>query len=387
MKFIHTSDLQIGKGFSFFDTEIEALLKNARYSAIKRIAEQAIKLGATDVIVAGDVYDKQQLSPITLAKPIEIMRQQPNITWHLMPGNHDAHRENGLWARLIASGLPDNVRLHLEPKPVEITSAGELACLLPAPLRYISSANDLTEYMDGAATPEGAIRIGIAHGSIRGFGSEGEASNLISPDRAATAGLSYLALGDWHRQQKVNEHTWYSGTPEPDRFKRDPNGTSSRCNGGYALLVSIDEPRALPVVTPIETGHFHWHQVERVLGEDSEVGTFEADLRALTADPSRLIVDITVSGALSLAGHGLFEERIAGSFRAAVAGLRLDIDHLLSTPTESDLDEIDRAGFVRIAADRLRIIAQDPSDPARASLATSALSRLFVEHVRTRGAA
>ena len=49
--------------------------------------------------------------------------------------------------------------------------------LLPAPLPHIANVDDLTGYMDKEATPEGAIRIGMAHGSIQGFGSDGEASN------------------------------------------------------------------------------------------------------------------------------------------------------------------------------------------------------------------
>jgi hypothetical protein len=64
----------------------------------------------------------------------------------------------------------------------------------------MASTDDLTSYIDAEPTPEGATRIGIAHGSIQGLGSEGEAKNYVSPNRADSAGLAYLALGDWHRQ-------------------------------------------------------------------------------------------------------------------------------------------------------------------------------------------
>ena len=30
--------------------------------------------------------------------------------------------------------------------------------------------------------------------------------------------LNYLALGDWHGHTKINENTYYSGTPEYDNF-------------------------------------------------------------------------------------------------------------------------------------------------------------------------
>ena len=51
-------------------------------------------------------------------------------------------------------------------------------------------------------------------------------------------------------------------------------------------------------------------------------------------------------------------------------------------PTEADMDDIDRAGFVRVAADRLKAIADDNSNPERARLASLALRRLYIEHLR-----
>jgi hypothetical protein len=105
--------------------------------------------------------------------------------------------------------------------------------------------------MNKEATPDGAVRIGMAHGSIRGYGSDGEAANYVPPTRADDSGLAYLAMGDWHRQMRINDRVWYSGTPEPDQFKLPPNAPNSLCNGGSALLVEINSPRMVPSVTPI----------------------------------------------------------------------------------------------------------------------------------------
>jgi hypothetical protein len=46
------------------------------------------------------------------------------------------------------------------------------------------------------------------------------------------------------------------------------------------------------------------------------------------------------------------------------------------------MDDIDRSGFVRVAADRLKLIANDQSDLERARLASLALRRLYLEHLR-----
>ncbi len=239
--------------------------------------------------------------------------------------------------------------------------------------------------MDNEATPDGAVRIGMAHGSVQGFGSEGTASNYISPARAESAGLTYMAMGDWHRQMKISGRVWYSGTPEPDAFKLPPKSETTLCNGGSALLVEIDGPRAMPGVKTVETGRYHWHKVARTLTDDAQVELLDAELRALHSDLGKVVLDLQVSGTLSLAGRKRFEERIAEGVQAAICGMRLDDTELVLEPTETDMDGIDRLGFVRVAANRLKAIADNRSDRPRAQIASLALKRLYLENIRQAG--
>lgn len=387
MRLIHSSDLQIGKVFRYFEPEVAALLQDARNAAVRTLGELAVKHEASTVLLAGDLYDKQQLTVQTLAKPIEAMRQFPHITWHLMPGNHDHVRENGLWDRLARTCPPENVQLHTSPGAVKILDdAGTPVYLLPAPLPHIANIDDLTAYMDAEATPEGAIRIGMAHGSILGFGSDGEASNYVKPSRADSAGLAYLAMGDWHRQVRINDRVWYSGTPEPDLFKRPPGSSGTLCNGGRALIIDIASARAAPNVLPVDVGRYRWHQVLWTLTDDSQINLLEAELRALEPDLSKVVLDLQITGTLSLTGRKRFEERIIHGVGAAVCATRWQDEGVVLEPTEADLDEIDRSGFVRVAASRLKAMADDRSDQERARLASLALRRLYLEHVRQSGA-
>jgi DNA repair exonuclease SbcCD nuclease subunit len=383
MKFIHSSDLQIGKAFGYFEPETASALQDARQAVVRALGEAAVSSGATAVMISGDIYEKQQMSQSTLLRAIESMRSFGGVEWHLMPGNHDHFRENGLWDRLVRMQLPKNVTVHTQSGAVQIGNDGGIPIfLLPAPLRFISSVDDLTTYMDKAPTPEGAIRIGMAHGSIQGFGSEGEASNYVSPSRANDAGLSYLAMGDWHRQMKINDRCWYSGTPESDQFKLPPSAATSLCNGGSALLVEINGPTMVPMVSSISTGRYRWHRVEKTLTEDDQIDLLESELRALEINLSNIVVDLKVAGAVSLSGRRAFEERILQSVGAAVRGMRFDEAGLVLNPTDHDLDEIDHAGFVRVAADRLKVMAADTSDQRQAHIAALALKRLYIEHLR-----
>lgn len=383
MRLIHSSDLQIGKVFMYFQPEVAALLQDGRQASVRTMGQLAVKHDISTVLLAGDIYDKQQLSPQTIAKPIEAMRQFPKVTWHLMPGNHDHMRENGLWDRVRRMNLPANVQLHTSPGAVKIMDDdGTPVFLLPSPLLHITSVDDLTDYMDKEPTPDGAIRIGMAHGSIQGFGSEGEASNYVAPTRANTAGLAYLAMGDWHRQVQINDRLWYSGTPEPDQFKRPPGSTETLCSGGCALLVDIPGARAVPKVSPVNVGRYRWHQVSKTITEDSQIDLLEAEIRALEPDLSMVVLDLQATGTVSLAGRKQFEDRIIQGVGAAVCAMRLQDSGLALEPSEEDMDDIDRAGFVRVAADRLKTMADDHSDPDRARLASLAMRRLYIEHIR-----
>ena len=169
MRFIHTSDWQIGKTFRLVDDETLAILRAERLDVISRIGRLAQEHGAAAVLVAGDVFDVTGVSLTTLLQPIERMRQFTGVEWHLVPGNHDAHGADGPWERLLRTPLPPNIKLHTRPEPQPIS--GTSAWVLPAILTQRHSLSDTTLPMDAMSTPEGALRIGLAHGSVRSFGS------------------------------------------------------------------------------------------------------------------------------------------------------------------------------------------------------------------------
>lgn len=372
VRIIHSSDWQIGKVFRFVDNASMGLLQEARLRAITRLGELAGAHGARNVLVAGDVYDMEALSQRLINQPIERMHAFPAVHWHLLPGNHDPHRPNGFWDQLHHRGLPDNVHVHLAPKP-EILEDEDVV-LLPAPLQHRRAVGDPTAYMDETAVPDGLIRVGLAHGTITGFGSDDrDVPNLIAPDRPAKAGLSYLALGDWHGQKKINDRCWYSGTPEPDAF--------DVIDGGRALLVEIQGSGALPAVTPISTGHYTWISLSQKINTREDIDFLSDKLRGVAEDLNRALVHLAVEGTLSLQDRRHFEERITEGVSAALCFLRVDNRRLFPRPTAEDLDQIDRGGFVRAAAEELKRLSEEGSDSER-GVAAEALQRLYIEHMK-----
>ena len=371
IKLIHTSDWQIGKVFRFVDSATMGLLQEARLQAITRLGELAGTHGAAHVLVAGDVYDMEALSPRSLNQPLERMRGFPGTQWHLLPGNHDPHRPNGLWDQLLRKGLPENVILHIGPEPAMLQ--GEAAVLLPAPLFHRRTLDDLTAYMDDVNLPEGLIRIGMAHGTVRGFGSDDkDVPNFIAPDRPTRAGLSYLALGDWHGQTQVNDRCWYSGTPEIDAF--------DVIDGGQALLVEIEGPHAIPAVTPIPTGDYTWKRLSEQVYGRADIDYLAEKLRDSADELHRVLIQLSVEGALSLEDRQYFHERIVDGVSAAFCFMRIDDRRLFPQPTAEDLDRIDRGGFVRTAAEELKRLAKESEGGG--GIAAAALQRLYIEHMK-----
>lgn len=365
IRFIHSSDLHLGKRFGNFSGDLPGRLREARHAVIARLAQHAREQGAATILLAGDTFDTETPALEIRRQALAEMARHAPIRWVILPGNHDSLQAAQLWSTAQAEA-PGNVVLALDPRPVELAAG---AVLLPAPCTTRRPGRDLTEWMDGEATTEGAVRIGLAHGAIQSFSEEGVASDVIAPDRARRAGLAYLALGDWHGAVEVDPRTRYSGAPEPDRFKHD--------RPGEALLVEIAGASALPEVKPLETASFAWRTLGLHLldGDDPApaLGALLPEARHRRQTLARLIAT----------GRSRLDARTA--LKAAVEGaapdfafLELDEAGLATEFDVTDLDLIDRGGALREAANALLAEAGDESrSAAERDVARAALVRLY----------
>ncbi|WP_370285850.1 metallophosphoesterase family protein [Pseudooceanicola nanhaiensis] len=362
IRFLHASDLHLGKPFGAFPEEVRQRLRQARQDSIGALAKAARAGAASHVLLAGDTFDAETPTRATLRQAMNAMAGYDDLTWVLMPGNHDHLGAAEIWETL-ARERPGNVTLALDPVPMALAAG---AMLLPAPCTTRNPGRDLTEWMD-AADSGAAIRIGLAHGSIRDFRSVeemgGEGGAVIAPDRAIRAELDYLGFGDWHGRIEVTPNTWYSGTPEPDSFKpHRPAG---------ALLVSIAERGAPPEVTETQTGQINWTRLTLDLLESEDPAELLAGALPALATRDRTLIDIRATGRAGLAGHAALAQGIedaAPDFLWAESNLSA----LAVTHEAGDLSLIDDRGAVRDAADALAAAA-DAGD----ATAAAALTRLY----------
>lgn len=373
--FLHTADWQLGKTFAFEANDDgrdpAAALAQARFDAVAAIARLAVEHAVDAVLVAGDVFDKPGLSDDALRRAFHAMSGFGGA-WVLLPGNHDAALAESVWTRSQRLAiLPDNVVLAVQPRVYELADAG--LAVLAAPLTQRQVHEDLSAVFDGWDTAPGLLRIGLAHGSVAGILPElADSPNPIAADRAARARLDYLALGDWHGCKQVDARTWYSGTPEPDRFKdNDP---------GKVLKVQIDGPGAPAQVTALPVGRFAWQQRSLRVDGSADVERLGEELRSLGPnDVVRLVID-------GMTDFSTAEQlRLAiDDARARAHVLEVDLGELRLDPTEADLAAMQVDGALADVVAELRELQEDPD---QAAVAGEALRQMFDILRRTEGAA
>lgn len=356
-KFLHTADWQWGRQYSRFAPEVAVPLAEARLQAVERLAALAVAESVDAILVAGDVFDLQTLPERQLRRLATALEGFPG-PWVLLPGNHDAALAESVWQRVQRGGFwPAHALLALTPEPVLLPECR--TAVLPAPLTQRHTYQDTTAWMDHAETPEGWCRVGLAHGSVQGILAEDiDSANPIAPSRPESARLDYLALGDWHGFKQVSDRAAYSGTPEPDRFRQN--------DSGQVLLVEIEGPGRLPVITPRAVALHQWLQHGQRLQDATDIDALAGWLAAL---PAHTVLQLTLSGRLSLEEQQRLDAVLA-PHEARLRCLEVERSGLALAPSEAELRALPADGFVADVLWQLR------SELAQANEALGALGSL-----------
>ena len=356
-RFLHTADWQIGRQYLTFDPEDAPALADARFQAVERIAQLATQESVDAVLVAGDVFDAQTVSDRTIRRLFNAMSAFAG-PWVMIPGNHDAALAESVWTRAgRLKAVPANVHLALTPGVYPFREIG--MAVLAAPLTQRHTHGDLTDWFDAAETPAGLVRIGLAHGSVQGILADDiDSPNPIAPDRAQRARLDYLALGDWHGAKCIDSRTWYSGTPEQDRFKSN--------DAGHALQVEITGAGSEPVVSKVPIGRFNWEAWQVSLQVPSDVDQFIDRLAQLGA-PAVLSIDL--DGQIDLEQEQRLQHAL-GEAAARHRSLRCNLGSLRLAATDDDIAALNADGYVGAVVAELQQQQQGAQpDVAREALA------------------
>lgn len=371
--FLHTADWQIGRQYGQFETDDAALLAEARFDAVARIAALAAERQVDAVLVAGDVFDTQGVSDRTIRRLFAALAAYAG-PWVMIAGNHDAALANSVWSRAAQLGcIPPNVRV--PPRPGVVDLAAQNLAVLAAPLTQRHTYDDVTQAFDAMESEPGRIRVGLAHGSVAGrLPDTIDATNPIAPDRASRARLDYLALGDWHGCLSIDERTWYAGTPEQDRFRGN--------EPGYVLDVRIAAPGATPQVERVATGKYRWSAWTETLSLPTDAQALAERLAALRAED---VLRLEVQGHVNVPTWEALQRAVDQAAAQARAVLP-DFSGLLLEPDDADLAQLGASGYVGEVATQLQAMQADPEQAAVAGEALRLLLRFQREGAAAGGA-
>ncbi len=227
MRFLHLSDLHIGKRLNEF-----SLLEDQAY-ILGQILEITKSEQPDGVLIAGDVYDKAAPSAeaVGLFDDFLTRLSRSGTAVFLISGNHDSPERVAYGSRIL-----DRCRIYLSPlyegktEPVILKDEiGEVAVYLlpflkPAMLRRFWPEEEIGSYTDALRLAVGAMDISpsrrnilVAHqfvtGASRCESEEVTIGGLDNVDASVFAAFDYVALGHIHSPQSIGETIRYCGTP------------------------------------------------------------------------------------------------------------------------------------------------------------------------------
>lgn len=227
MRFLHLSDLHIGKRLNEF-----SLLEDQAY-ILGQILEITKSEQPDGVLIAGDVYDKAAPSAeaVGLFDDFLTRLSRSGTAVFLISGNHDSPERIAYGSRIL-----DRCRIYLSPlyegktEPVILKDEiGEVAVYLlpflkPAMLRRFWPEEEIGSYTDALRLAVGAMDIEpsrrnilVAHqfvtGASRCESEEVTIGGLDNVDASVFAAFDYVALGHIHSPQSIGETIRYCGTP------------------------------------------------------------------------------------------------------------------------------------------------------------------------------
>jgi DNA repair exonuclease SbcCD nuclease subunit len=341
----------------------------------------AAEMGAESVVVAGDVFEHNQLAPQVIGQSLQAMRAI-GIPVYLLPGNHDPLDASSVYtSALFTAECPDNVRV-LDRAGIHQVRPG--LEIVAAPWRSKAPTIDLVADVLEGLSAGPAIRVLVAHGGVDVLDPNRDKPSLIRlarlDDALARGAVHYVALGDKHSLTQVGDtgRVWYSGSPEVTNFddvESDP---------GHVLVVDIDEAGGTVSVAPRRVGHWRFVTLHRQVDTSRDIADLDMNLDGF-GEKERTVVRLALTGSLSVTDRAALDaclDRYARLF--AWLGMWERHTDLAVIPADGEFTDLGIGGFAAAAVDELVAAARD-GDAQSALDAQAALGLLL--RLSDRGAA
>jgi DNA repair exonuclease SbcCD nuclease subunit len=352
MRFIHTGDWQLGMTRHFLNGDAQPRYSAARRDAVSALGALAAETGAEFVVVAGDVFEHNQLAPRVVSQSLEAMRSI-GIPIYLLPGNHDPLDASSVYtSALFTAERPDNVTV-LDRSGVHDVRPG--LQIVAAPWRSKApTADPVADVLDGVAA-DCVTRILVAHGGVDALDPDSADPSVIRLQRVhdalASGAVHYVALGDKHSRTRVGDtgRIWYSGSPEVTNYEdveHDP---------GHVLVVDIDEddPARAVTVTAHRVGLWRFVTLRRSVDSGRDVTDLDINLDLLP-DKDRTVVRLALTGSLSVTERAALDACL-DRYSRVFASLRIweRRSDIAVVPQDGEFADLGIGGFAATAVEEL----------------------------------
>jgi DNA repair exonuclease SbcCD nuclease subunit len=384
MRFVHTADWQLGMTRHFLSGDAQPRYSAARRDAVAGLGALAADAGAEFVVVAGDVFEHNQLAPQVISQSLEAMRAI-GMPVYLLPGNHDPLDASSVYtSALFRAECPGNVVVLDRAGSHDVRSGLQIVA---APWHSKAPTADLTApVLAGLSADADVTRVLVAHGGVDVLDPDPTNPALIRlaavDDALARGALHYAALGDKHSVTDVGRtgRVRYSGSPEVTNFddvEPDP---------GHVLVVDIDEADRTVTVEARRVGRWRFLTLRRQVDTSRDVVDLDLNLDQL-AGKDRTVVRLALTGSLTITDRAALEVCL-DKYARVFAGLDCWESHtdLAVIPADGEFSDLGIGGFAAAAVDDLVAMARG-EDAERADDAQAALGLLLRLADRDRGAA
>ena len=346
VRFLHTSDWQLGMTRHFLSEEAQARYTQARFDAIRNMGRIAKEKRCQFMLACGDSFESNQVDRKTVARAIEALKEV-TIPVYLLPGNHDPLNAASVYrSSTFIEKKPVHVHIIENTIPIQV---GEDFELIGAPwLSIRPNGNPIVDLLN-ELSPAGSIkRICVGHGIIDIFTPNKEAENVIAISKLeatiAEGKVHFIALGDRHSLTKVGpgDRIWYSGTPESTDFSED--------HSGFCQIINMD---GVDVTTEeVKIGQWSFIEEQVNLNTHDDVESLRKKLEDIP-NRERAVVKLDLKGSLTLSLHGVLQNHFLAA-EDVLAGSVINEDNLLVIPNDTDFTDLGFSGFADATVKRLR---------------------------------
>lgn len=286
MKLLHCGDLHLDSALSAnLDSEKKKQRKSELLSTFVRMAEYAAEHGAKVMLIAGDLFDKSNVTKRTQNMVKETILRFPFVDFLYLKGNHDE----------------DNFLNHWEDRPENLKMFGTEWTYYRYDDVVIAGAEfgngNADRLYDSLVLNRNDCNIVLLHGQTEKYRS-GDKAETVALGALKNKNIDYVALGHIHSYRYEPLDTrgvyCYPGCPDGRGF--------DECGEKGFVWLEIEDKKVTHTFVPFASRGVHEVFVD-ISGEETTLAVERKVAEALRTIPDRDLVKVSLTGKVGLSAE------------------------------------------------------------------------------------